>query len=237
MPTTNESHLDFYRRWHRLSKPYIRWQFDQFRPFVGRRVADVGCGLGNFTELLSDRDFYLGVDLDEELLAELLRNHGGSPKVQTARLDLTLPSLAETLRRHSVDTVLCVNVIEHIENDRLAVANMLEALPSGGHLCLLVPALPFLFGSLDTLDGHHRRYTKPTLARLFDGHPGRLERLYYFNLAGVPGWFLKGRILKQKTHTDDNYHLMNAILPLLRPLEALVRPPIGMSLVAVFRKG
>ena len=110
----NESHLEFYRRWHRLSKPYIRWQFDQFQPSVGRRVADVGCGLGNFTELLADRDFYLGLDLDEELLQELANEHRQRPQVKTARLDITKPELEQTLGANRVDTVLFLNFIEHV---------------------------------------------------------------------------------------------------------------------------
>jgi SAM-dependent methyltransferase len=236
MSTETESHLDFYKRWHRLTKAYIRWQFEQFRPFLGRRIADIGCGLGNFTEHLLDRDFYLGIDLDQELLHELENEYAHRGPVKTTRLDLTSPELVPTLIASSVDTTLCVNVIEHVENDRLAVQNMVEALPSGGHLCLLVPALPFLFGTLDDLDGHYRRYTKEVLAHRFDGLPGKIVRLYYFNFAGIPGWFIKGRILKQKTHTDDNYALMKVVLPIVKPLERLLPPPIGMSLIAIFRK-
>ncbi|MSU58489.1 MAG: methyltransferase [Pedosphaera sp.] len=231
-----ETHLEFYRRWHRLSKPYIRWQFEQFQPFIGRRVADVGCGLGNFTELLADRDFYLGIDLDEELLAELRRVHGHRSNVETARLDITKPELKESLRAKGVDTVLCVNVVEHVADDAFAVCNMIAAIPSGGHVCLLMPALPFLFGTLDELDGHYRRYTKQIMAKLFDGQPGKILKLYYFNLIGVPGWFIKGRVLKQRQHTNDNYAIMNALLPVVRPLERLIAPPLGMSVICVFRK-
>jgi len=231
-----ESHLDFYRRWHRRSKPYIRWQFEQFRPFIGQRVADVGCGLGNFTELLVGRDFYLGIDLDEELLAELSRIHGRRSNLQTARLDITGPEMKETLTAHRVDTVLCVNVIEHVAEDTQAVRNMVEALPGGGHLCLLTPALPFLFGTLDELDGHYRRYTRRSLATLFQNLPGRVVKLYYFNLIGILGWLVKGRVLRQRRHTNDNYAIMNAVLPLVQPLERLVPPPLGMSLICIFRK-
>ena len=233
---TTESHLDFYRRWHRLSKPYIRWQLAQFRPYLGRRVADVGCGLGNFTESLLDRDAYLGIDLDRELLAELVRNYGSVGNVEVMQIDLTSADLVKELRSRNIDTILCVNVIEHIENDRLAVENMVAALPPGGHLCLLVPAMPLLFGTLDELDGHFRRYTKRSLRQRFARLAVDTCRMYYFNLLGVPGWFIKGRVLKQTRHTDDNYRIMNALLPFVTPLEHLCPPPIGMSLIGIFRR-
>lgn len=216
-----------------MSKPYIAWQLEQFRPYLGKRVADVGCGLGNFTEALLDRDFYLGIDLDEELLAELRNNYGGTPKVKTLTLDATSPTFPETLREHGIDTIICANVIEHIEHDRKAVENMIASLPPGGHLCILVPALPFLFGSLDTLDGHFRRYTKRTLNERFQGLPVKVLRTFYFNFLGVPGWFVKGRILKQAGHTNDNYRIMNALLPIVKPLERLFSPPLGMSVIAI----
>jgi SAM-dependent methyltransferase len=232
----SESHLDFYRRWHRLSKPYIQWQFRQFRPYLGRRIADVGCGLGNFTESLLDRDLYLGIDLDLELLGELKKDYGGNPRVHTTQLDLTSAAVPATLRKHAIDTILCVNVIEHIENDDVAVRHLMESLPLGGYLCLLVPALPFLYGSLDSLDGHYRRYTRKTLLKRVRDLPVDVVRLYYFNFVGVPGWLLKGRILKQKHHTNDNYAVMNAVLPLVEPLERLIPPPIGMSVIGIFRQ-
>lgn len=232
----SESHLEFYRRWHRHSKPYIEWQFEQFRPYVGRRVADVGCGLGNFTRLLLEKDFYLGIDLDEELLADLRSTYRNSPNVETLAIDATETSFVDALRGRSIDSIICANVIEHIEDDYTAVKNMVEVLPAGGHLCLLVPAMPFLFGTLDELDGHFRRYTRSTLTKRFQGLPADLLRTYYFNVIGAPGWFLKGKVLRQRAHKNENYRIMNALLPIVRPLERLCAPPIGMSLIAIYQR-
>ena len=231
-----ESHIEFYRRWHRRSKPYIRWQLEQFEPYLARRVADVGCGLGNFTGLLLDRDLYLGMDVDQELLTELGANYGGSPNVRTTLMGAEDPAIVDLLRRHSIDTIICANVLEHIEDDRQVIENMILALPTGGHLCLLVPALPFLFGTLDTLDGHFRRYTKASLLARGAGLPATLIRAYYFNWVGVLGWFLKGRVLKQAAHTDDNYAVMNAVLPVVRRMERFSPPPLGMSVIAIYRR-
>ncbi len=236
MSEHSESRLEFYRRWHRLSKPYILWQLEQFLPVIGKRVADVGCGIGNFTEALADRELYLGIDMDPVLLEELQRLFGHHRSIQTGVYDITTDSFVEEMRSRQIDTILCVNVIEHIEDDFLAVRNMVDALPPGGHLCLFVPALPFLFGTLDVLDGHHRRYTRRTLLQRVEKLPVNLLNIHYFNILGIAPMFLKGRVLKQKTHTDDNYNVMNLALPIVRPLERMCPPPIGISLAATFQK-
>jgi SAM-dependent methyltransferase len=232
----SESRIEFYRRWSRLAKPYIRWQFEQFEPYLGRRVADVGCGLGNFTPFLLDRELYLGVEPDQELLGEFMKRYGNHSRVRTASVDATSSEFREALAAHRVDSILCVNVLEHIENDALALKTMTDALPESGILCILVPALPVLYGSLDIVAEHHRRYSRKMLQDAFQRLPLDLYMLKYFNLIAAPGWFIKGRILKQTKHTNDNYHLMNAMLPWARRLEMWFSPPLGLSLVSALGK-
>lgn len=231
-----ESRLEFYRRWHRLARPYFEWQFRQFEPYLGARVADVGCGVGNFGPFLRDRELYLGVDPDAQLTDELLREFGGSAAVEILNADVTAPETVECLRKKRVDSILCVNVIEHIEDDRAAVANMVEALPGGGHLCLLVPAGPWLFGSLDEADGHHRRYAKRRWQRALQRGPVDVLTVHHFNAFGALGWFVKGRLLRERRHADANFRGMNLLLPLLSRLEAAWAPPFGLSLIAVLRR-
>jgi len=231
-----ESHLDFYKRWNQLSKPYIQWQFEQFKPYLGRRVADVGCALGNFTPLLFDRELYLGVEPDPVLLEEFQKRFRPHANVRVIGLDASKSDLRKALENERIDSILCVNVLEHIEQDRAALEGMIAALPSGGVVCLLVPAMPLLFGTLDSLDGHYRRYTKKSMCRLCESLPAEMLELKYFNFAAAPGWFLKGRILRQSRHTNDNYHLMNMVLPVVRQIEKRVPPPFGLSLITVLRK-
>ncbi|HEX9548070.1 MAG TPA: methyltransferase domain-containing protein [Acidimicrobiales bacterium] len=236
MPEGPESRLEFYRRWHRLARPYFAWQFRQFARYVGRRVADVGCGVGNFQPFLQDRDLYLGVDPDKDLTDELLKEYGSSAAVEVLNADVTARETVEGLRARRIDSILCVNVIEHIDDDRAAVANMVEALPSGGHLCLLVPAGPWLFGSLDEADGHHRRYSKQQWRVTLGREPVDVLTVYYFNALGALGWFVKGRILREPRHADANFGGMNLLVPLLSRLEAAWPPPFGLSLIAVLRR-
>jgi len=236
-----ETHSEFYERWSAAARPYFAWQFAQFAPHVGKSVVDVGCGLGSFLDgfLAHGVDSYLGVELDPELRARLTERVR-DPRVRLAKTpDATDPALVAEMKAAGADTAFSVNVIEHIERDDLALKNMIEGIKPGGRVCLLVPAHPFLFGTLDTLDGHFRRYTKETLRALVaraGGDSVEEVDLYYFNAVAAFGWFLKGRVLRETRQADENYALMNAILPVVSRAEALVRPPFGLSLIAVLRR-
>ncbi len=237
----NETHAEFYERWSAAARPYFAWQFAQFAPFVGRRAADVGCGLGSFVEhfLAAGVERYLGVEPDPELRARFTQRHR-DPRVRLARTgDATDPALAEEMRAAGIDTAFSVNVLEHIERDDLALARMIDGTAPGGTVCLLVPAHPFLYGTLDALDGHYRRYTKGSLRALVErAGAGKVDwlRLHRFNALAALGWFVKGRVLKETAQADENYALMNAVLPLVSRAERLVRPPFGLSLIAVLRR-
>jgi len=236
-----ESHSDFYERWSAQARPYFGWQFAQFAPYVGKRVVDVGCGLGSFVEHFRERgvELYRGVENDADLRKRFYERHREANVGLTATTDATDPALAEELKRDRVDTAFSVNVLEHIERDDLALRHMIEGTSSGGHVCLLVPAHPFLYGTLDSLDHHFRRYTKATLRDLVARAGGdRVEwvQLYYFNALAAFGWFLKGRVLKETRQEDENFSLMNAVLPFVSRAEGLVRPPFGLSLIAILRR-
>jgi SAM-dependent methyltransferase len=236
-----ESHSEFYERWSAAARPYFGWQFAQFSPYVGRRVADVGCGLGSFPEHFLARgvESYLGVEPDPELRARFSERHR-DPKISLAKTgDATDPALAAELKAAGIDTAFSVNVLEHIEYDDLALRNMIEGTKIGGHILLLVPAHPFLYGSLDTLDHHFRRYTKKTLRELVaraGGESVEWVDLYYFNALAAFGWFVKGRLLKETKQEDENFTLMNAVLPFVSRAEKLLRPPFGLSLIAVLKR-
>ena len=235
-----ETHSEFYERWSARVRPYARWQFEQFAPFVGKVVADVGCGLGAFAEhfLAHGVERYIGVEPDPDLRRRFEARHR-DPRAVLARVgDATDPALAAELRAAGCDTAFSSNVLEHIERDDLALRNMIESVRPGGHIALLVPAHPFLYGSLDRFDNHYRRYTKASMRELIAkaGGGAELVSLYYFNAAAALGWLIKGRVLRETRHEDENYAAMNLVLPVVRRLEALVRPPFGLSLIAVLRR-
>ncbi len=236
-----ESHSDFYERWSARARPYFGWQFAQFAPYVGKRAVDVGCGLGSFVEhfVAHGTELYRGVENDDDLRRRFYERHRDPRIGLTAATDATDPALAEEMKRDRIDTALCVNVLEHVERDDLALRRMIEGVAPGGHICLLVPAHPFLYGSLDALDRHFRRYTKSSLrdlvARAGGGRADWVD-LYHFNAVAAFGWFLKGRVLKETRQEDENFAVMNAVLPIVSRAEKLLRPPFGLSLIAVLRR-
>lgn len=235
----SETHLDYYKRWGKLAEPYFKWQFGQFTPYIGKRVADIGCGLGNFVKFFNSTELYLGFELDPEL-SKIFEEKHKAHNIKLAQCgDITNSAVVQEIKDNKIDSIVCINVLEHIQNDELALRNMIEAVVPGGYVCLLVPAVPCIYGTLDKLDNHHRRYSKKQLLDLLGGsQKQRVEiiKCYYMNFIGVFGWFLKGRILKEKTHGNENYKIMNLILPFISSIESIIKPPIGMSLVMVLKK-
>lgn len=235
-PPGKENRLDLYARWHDRAKPYFLWQLEQFEPYLGDFILDVGCGLGNFTEILLDKKRYVGIDSDRKMIEEMRAQYAGRKNVEFIRVDVTNQDEMLAFKNKEPDSILCVNVLEHIEEDVVVLNNMWALLPPNGHLCLLVPAFQFLYGTLDSLDGHFRRYNKRLLSDKLKDLPGRMVRQYYFNMIGSLGWFLKGKILREKNQSDANYQVMNLLIPIFSKIERVFRPPFGMSLIAIFKK-
>jgi SAM-dependent methyltransferase len=212
------------------------WMFEQFRPYVDAATAEVGAGIGTFSERLlgAGAERLLLVEPDPELAAELERRFGGDPRVELAREPV--PG-SPALQRDAglLGFVLCQNVLEHVSDDAGGVAEMAAALRPGGALGVLVPAHPRLYGSLDRAYGHERRYTRDRLERLIADAGLELVELRSFNLLGVAGWWWKTR--RGATELGaGSLRAYEAILPLWWPLERLLRPRAGLSLIAVARR-
>ncbi len=137
----------------------------------------------------------------------------------------------------TADTVIAVNVMEHVERDADFLRAAYQTLSSKGALLLLVPAVPAIYGSLDKEFEHYRRYTRSGLERSLLEAGFEIETLHYLNVIGVAAWFAAGRILRRTTLERDQVRFYDRfVIPWLRRIESLVRPPIGQSLLAIARK-
>jgi SAM-dependent methyltransferase len=135
------------------------------------------------------------------------------------------------------DTVICVNVLEHIEDDAVALAAMAAILSPGGVIVLLVPAFAALFGPIDRNLGHYRRYRRDEIARLARAAGLEIAKLHYMNVAGFVGWWVNARLLKRESQSDRQIAIFDRwMVPVLSALEGAIPPPFGQSLLAVLRR-
>lgn len=212
------------------ARAYNRWMFDRLRPWVGRRVLEIGAGIGNLSVFLADRERAVLSDTEPHYLDRLRERFAGRSNM--AVVELELPNADRTLAVERFDTVVCLNVLEHIADDAASLRAIRALLGPGARLVVLVPALPALYGSLDEALGHHRRYTRRELAFKLEDAGFRLARLEYFNLAGIPGWWFAGRVLRRRLLPVGALRWYDALVPLFR-FERLLPWRIGQSLIAV----
>jgi SAM-dependent methyltransferase len=209
---------------------YNRWMFDRLRPWVGRRVLEIGSGIGNLSAFLLDRERLVLTDTASDYLDRLRARFAGHANVGIAHL--YLPDDHAGLAGERFDTIICLNVLEHVEDDHTSLVVMRRLLAPGGRLVLLVPALRALYGTLDAALGHHRRYGRRDLATKLPAAGFALRHVEYFNLAGIPGWWLAGRVLRRRLIPAASLRWYDALVPLFR-LERLLPWRIGQSLIAI----
>jgi len=211
------------------------WLYSEVAPYIGHRVLEVGCGLGNLLRHLLNRDLVIGIDLAASSVETIEREFGAYPHVKAFVQDIASDS-AVAFRNYDIDTIVSLNVLEHIMDDLKALSNMYEVLCPSGTLVLIVPAHKWLYGSMDSSIGHFRRYDKKQLAEKLCTVGFSVQSQYYLNFLGALGWFLNGRILKQEVPPRGQLKLFNGIVPLVRAIERLHAPPVGLSLVSISKK-
>lgn len=219
----------------RLSRArrFNKWMTDTIRPYVGENVLEIGSGTGNLTRNLIPRSRYYATDINPQYLETLRRLKDGKPFLEVNYLDVTDVSSFPPSR--TVDTVICMNVLEHVDDDVQALKNINHILRPGGRAIILVPNGPSLFGSLDVVLGHKRRYKKEQLAQLADKAGFQVEKTMGFNRIGSLAWFLNGRILKKKTFGLGQITILNMLTPLFRLLEPVTPLPPN-SWISILRR-
>jgi glycosyltransferase involved in cell wall biosynthesis len=213
---------------------YNQWIFSKFQPYLGRRVLETGSGIGNITKFLLDRDLIIATDVEPKYLTLLKNTFGKYKKFMIEQLDISGTEVKRYQSYH-IDSVICFNVLEHIEQDEKPLKRIFELLEPGGRLLLLVPSHPWLYGSLDEHLGHQRRYGKKELRNKLETAGFRVIFLKHFNRIGILGWFLDSRILRRKRLPPFQLRIYNLFVPLFK-LEKFFPLPFGTSLLAVAEK-
>ncbi len=212
---------------------FTKWMADVIRPYVGEKVLEIGAGTGNLTVQLIPRRLYWASDINP-LYLTYLENVGLNRPYM--RVGYTDGEKRESYpREQKFDTVICLNVVEHLADDLTALNNIRGVLEDGGRAIVLVPCGPWLFGSLDEVLGHQRRYTRKQLMVLADKAGFHLENVLEFNRIGVIAWWLNGRLLRRRTFGLWQIKMLNLLTPLFRVLDNFLPLP-PLSLIAVLSK-
>ncbi|MCP4708841.1 MAG: class I SAM-dependent methyltransferase [Planctomycetes bacterium] len=214
---------------------YNHWLYSNISRYVGERVLEVGSGTGNITYFMRDKRQVVSLEPDEASVREARHRFAGFTNIEI--INMTLKGYS--LNQHNFDafdTTVCINVLEHIEDDVEALVCLRKHLAPGGMVVIIVPALPVLFGSLDRAFGHYRRYQRRSLHLQFQEIGLTVVKSFYMNLTGALGWFLHSRILHHQQLNSKTARRFDKLAPYLKKTESILKPPIGQSLIMVGKR-
>lgn len=213
---------------------YNAWMYETIAPSLGRRILEVGSGIGNMSEQLlrGNPEHLVLTDIDPWYQEQVRARFGSRAEVRVEGLELPDISAGARFRKDRIDTVVALNVVEHIEHDVEAVRSMAEIVTPGGRVVILVPAIQALYGEMDRELGHFRRYSKRALASVMTAAGLRVERLTWFSRFSILGWWFNGRVRRQRFIPVRQLRMLDAMVPVLR-MERFLPLPFGLSLIAV----
>jgi 2-polyprenyl-3-methyl-5-hydroxy-6-metoxy-1,4-benzoquinol methylase len=214
---------------------FNKWMADTIRPYVGSRVLELGAGIGNLSmQLASSRKLYLASDIDEEHLARLGTRFRFRPNFKIRKIDLENQDDFDAIE-DPVNTIVCLNVLEHVKDHDAGLRHMFQVLDPGGRAIVLVPQGMGVYGTLDTVLGHYRRYTEAELTERVRHAGFELEHMLRFNRVTRPAWFFNGRILKRETFSRFQLWVFDRMVWLWKALDKVL-PWNPVSIIAIARK-
>ena len=210
---------------------YTRWIHAQLEPHLGARVLEIGCGTGTLSALLAGAsERFLAIDSDPTYADAARQRLEKFSQAEVRHADATRLELDEVF-----DTVIMLDVLEHIERDVALLARLRGLLGPGGGLIVKVPAGPGLYSSMDEVVGHHRRYSGDVLRDAFKAAGYSDTRVWPFNAFGIPGWWWNGKVLKRTMPPGSQIAAFDRLVPLFRAIESVLQPSFGLSFFALGR--
>ncbi|EKD90201.1 MAG: hypothetical protein ACD_31C00110G0002 [uncultured bacterium] len=211
---------------------YNQWTIKKFEQFLKGDILEVGCGIGNFTSFLTKYGNVWAIDINEQYVTEAKKKVNGKVKIGIGDVEKG----NYFFKGQKFDSIVCLNVLEHIKNDGFALKSLYNLLEKGGCLILLVPAHMFLFGKIDKSIGHYRRYNKQQLGDVLKGIGFKIIKARILNMVGAIGWWFASKVLSNGTVGVGKIKLFSFIAPFVLPMEDIIEPPFGTSILIICQK-
>ena len=215
------------------------WMFDEIHDYVKGNILEVGSGIGTISaRILRKKDVEKVILTDvSNIYISRLKKKFNDKNTKVTKLDLGNLNDFKKLKKDSFDTIVCLNVLEHVKEDLLAIKNMKSLLKKNGKLILLVPAYKFLYNELDMAVLHYRRYSKKDLVNLSKKSDFNIKKMFYFNFVSIFGWFINGGLLGKREVNETAAGFLNKFIPVVKFIEKyIIFRKMGLSLIAIYEK-
>lgn len=211
---------------------YNQWTLNLFKNYLKGKILEVGCGIGNFTKTLSSFGTVWAIDINKNYLDQTKKMVNNKVKVGFGNIEKG----EYFFEREKFNSIVCINVLEHLENDEKTLRNLHKLLTSRGVLVLLVPSHKILYGEIDKSIGHFRRYSKSEIVSKLEKAGFEFINIRRINFLGAIGWFLAGKVFTQSVVGKHEIKIFNLVGPLVLSVENLIEPPFGTSMLIIASK-
>lgn len=211
---------------------YNQWLIGRVEKFIKGDILEVGCGIGNFTKKLINFGSVTTFDVEDQYIKEVKRQLNKFVNVGFGDIEKG----DYFFNDKKFDSIICFSILEHVRNDKKALDNLYGLLKDKGFLILVLPAHPLLFGEIDKSIGHFRRYDEKKLIEMIKSKRFKIVKSYKFNFLGAIGWWVAGKILKNKAVESDKVKIFNILGPTFMFIETFIHPPFGLSILTIAQK-
>jgi SAM-dependent methyltransferase len=219
---------------------YHNWILDEFRPFLGKNIVEVGSGTGSFSELLlREKPEILSLIEPSEMFDNLKQNISQfETATETNFHHAIFAEVCEAISEaKKPDSIIYVNVLEHIEDDAGELEMIYQTLDEGGRCFIFVPALMSLYGEFDRKIGHFRRYTKNDLEEKCAAAGFKILKSKYFDFAGIFPWYVKYKLLKSDSLESGAVTIYDKlVVPVIKKFETYLNHPTGKNILLIAEK-
>jgi SAM-dependent methyltransferase len=216
------------------------WMYEQILPGLQGNVLEIGSGIGTFSEKiiynLPPSSHVMFTDISLHYIEQLQNRFSNNNNVSICKLDLNSRTDYESIGFEKFDSIVAINIIEHIIDDEFVLQQLYKMLRNNGRLIILVPSHNILYNIIDKKIGHVRRYTKKELEYKARKAQFMIRRIFYFNALGIVGWYINGNLAKNPEINNTASKIFDKLVPFSRYFEQVTGRKIGLSIICYLEK-